>query len=70
MDKSLESSAQTGMIFGARLFKPADFYMSTGVVVPTGIGVMGKEQIRTSRSSINPHQLAEELYRNHFGEAA
>lgn len=69
MDRTLEAAAESGMIFGARIFKPADFYMSTGVVVPTGFGVMGNEPIRTSGSTINPHQLAEELYRNHFGKA-
>lgn len=40
MDRGLETSGEVGMLLGLRVFKAADFWISTGVLVPTGMTIM------------------------------
>jgi hypothetical protein len=72
MDRGLESSGHQGMLIAVRLFKPDDFWMSTGVFVP----VTGSDKDRPENLSadtkpiLDRDKLAEEMYRDYYGEAA
>lgn len=76
MDRGLETSGEVGMLLGLRVFKAADFWMSTGVLVPTGMTILRDKTGPTSEATgrktptIDTNQLAEEMYRSTFGEAA
>jgi len=75
MDRGLETIGAFGALLGLRIFKAADFWMSTGVPVPTGMTILRTEtepvpEAAERRSpAIDTDQLAEELYRGTFGEA-
>ncbi|MCU0839774.1 MAG: hypothetical protein MUE49_13790, partial [Rhodospirillales bacterium] len=76
MDRGLETSGAVGVLLGLRVFKPADFWMSTGVMVPTGMTILREgpgpaaQPRESGKPAIDTNQLAEEMYRNTFGKAA
>lgn len=76
MDRGLEASGGIGMLLGLRVFRAADFWMSTGVLVPTGMTIARGNAEPTSKvkeqktPAIDSNQLAEEMYRGAFGAAA
>lgn len=62
IDRGLEASAKEGMLLGFRLFKVTDFWMSTGVFVPVGAAIK-------KGSTRDRNKLAEEMYREYYGNA-
>ena len=76
MDRGLDANAQAGMVFGVRLFKPDDFWTSTGLAVPTGLTIINADGSKSQEGStkllkdFNGDKLAEDMYRGFFGEAA
>lgn len=70
MDKGLEANAKPGMVFGMRLFKPGEFWMTTGLAVPTGLTITGGKTPEGQTGDFDTTKLAEDMYRGHFGEEA
>jgi hypothetical protein len=76
MDRGLEASGAAGMLLGLRVFKPADFWMSTGVLVPPGMSILREgpgpaaKPRAPGKPAIDTDQLAEEMYRGTFGQSA
>lgn len=66
MDKGLEANAKPGMVFGTRLFKPDDFWMTTGLAVPTGLTITDGEAYEGQTSAFDTTKLAEDMYCSHF----
>ena len=66
MDKGLEANAKPGMVFGTRLFKPDDFWMTTGLAVPTGLTIADGKTYEGQASAFDTTNLAEDMYRGHF----
>jgi hypothetical protein len=75
VDRAFEANATIGLEIMTRIFKPTDFWVGAGVVVPCsanfgkaeadGFAKMGEEEQRVARED-----LAEQIYRAHFGAAA
>jgi hypothetical protein len=76
VDRGFDANAQPGMIVGTRLFKPDDFWMSTGLAVPTDLTIINANESKSSEklsrgwNKFDNNKLAEDMYRGFFGEAA
>jgi hypothetical protein len=71
MDQGMEANGEPGMVFGMRLFRPGEFWMTTGLAVPTGLTIAGGKALELQMSaSSDAGQLAEDMYRGFFGDKA
>jgi hypothetical protein len=66
MDNGLEANAKPGTVFGTRLFKPDDFWMTTGLAVPTGLTITDGKAYEGQTSAFDTTKLAEDMYCGHF----
>ncbi len=67
MDEGIEETAPEGFIFASRLFKPNEYYMTTGVAIPVDEDVI--EEIAAVFPNINPDTIIDERKNVRFIEA-